>query len=265
MISYYKNRFINLNQTEINLNILRGIGIFETVRFINGKCIFFDDHMNRLFSYNNFFDFNGLDKKQIFDIATETINKNNLKDGLAKIVFVPKNDFSKLEFYIIIRKVPKLKSDSVKIDYFSEIKYPVLRFNPGFKSLFYFGNFLAIKDAKSKNIFEPIFYNKDNIITGGAIKNIFFIKNNSVYTPNLDLGILNGITRFKIINILKENKFKIFESKIEYSDVNNMDEAFLTSSTYGILPCYWGNWQSNYKITKELKNHYNQILKMEYI
>ena len=40
MISYYKNRFINLNQTEINLNILRGIGIFETVRFINGKCIF---------------------------------------------------------------------------------------------------------------------------------------------------------------------------------------------------------------------------------
>ena len=54
---------------------------------------FFDDHMNRLFSYNNFFDFNGLDKKQIFDIATETINKNNLKDGLAKIVFVPKNDF----------------------------------------------------------------------------------------------------------------------------------------------------------------------------
>ena len=46
--------------------------------------------MNRLFSYNNFFDFNGLDKKQIFDIATETINKNNLKDGLAKIVFVPK-------------------------------------------------------------------------------------------------------------------------------------------------------------------------------
>ena len=70
MISYYKNRFINLNQAEINLNILRGIGIFETVRFINGKLIFFDDHINRLFSYNNFFDFNGLDKKEIFDIAT---------------------------------------------------------------------------------------------------------------------------------------------------------------------------------------------------
>ena len=46
---------MGLNQAEINLNILRGIGIFETVRFINGKLIFFDDHINRLFSYNNFF------------------------------------------------------------------------------------------------------------------------------------------------------------------------------------------------------------------
>ena len=45
MISYYKNRFTNLNQSDINLNILKGIGIFETIRFINGKLIFFDDHM----------------------------------------------------------------------------------------------------------------------------------------------------------------------------------------------------------------------------
>jgi len=38
-----------------------------------------------------------------------------------------------------------------------------------------------------------------------------------------------------------------------WSEVNKMDEAFICSSAIGILPCYWGDWKSEYEITKKLQ------------
>ena len=59
----------------------------------------------------------------------------------------------------------------------------------------------AKKDANNKNAFEPVFYNKKQIITECAIRNIFFIKANKIYTPSLDLGVLPGVMRDTILDI----------------------------------------------------------------
>jgi|TARA_B100001540_G_scaffold315845_1_gene344113 branched-subunit amino acid aminotransferase/4-amino-4-deoxychorismate lyase len=264
MISYYKKEFLTDENMPINENLFRGLGVFETIKFTNQKMIFFDEHMDRLFSNNIFFNFEKITKNKIHDIAIQTINKNNLSDGLLKIIIIPKDeDLNDVEFYIFIRKLPEINTDSVKIKFYLESSYPILRFKPAFKSLFYMGNMLAIKDAKNEGIFEPIFYNDNNIITEGAIRNIFFIKNTTIYTPNLDLGILGGVTRSKVLDIGKKLNYKISESIIKYDDINNMDEAFITSTAIGILPCYWDSWNSNYSITLDLKNHYNQMIKIQ--
>ena len=39
-----------------------------------------------------------------------------------------------------------------------------------------------------------------------------------------------------------------------YNDINKMDEAFITSTAVGVLPCFWENWESKYKICLEIKN-----------
>ena len=38
-----------------------------------------------------------------------------------------------------------------------------------------------------------------------------------------------------------------------------MDEAFITSSAIGILPCKWNGWKSDFTVTKKLKNLYNSM------
>ena len=40
-----------------------------------------------------------------------------------------------------------------------------------------------------------------------------------------------------------------------------MDEAFISSTGIGLLPCYWDNWKSNYKITLQLKKDLNLAIK----
>ena len=263
MISYYKGKFLDTETINVNEKLFRGIGIFETIKFSNNKMLFFDEHINRLFS-NIFFDLSKIKKQKIYLDAMKVINKNSILEGLIKIIVIPlSEDWDDLEYYIFIRKLPQVPKEQAKIIFYSEALYPILRFYPMYKSLSYMGNFIAIRDAKLAGAFEPIFYNESHIITEGAIRNIFFIKDDTIYTPSTDLGILNGITRQKIIQLAISEGYKVEKSHINYDDINNMDEAFITSSTIDLLPCYWDGWNSNHSISIKLKNLYNENIKIK--
>jgi len=263
MISYYKGQFLDSKSININEKLFRGIGVFETIKFLNNKMLFFDDHLDRLFT-NHFFDFSKLNKQKIYSDAIKVVNKNSITEGLIKLIVLPlSDDCDDLEYYIFIRALSKNIKSPVKVIFYSEDLYPILRFHPMYKSLSYMGNFMAIKDAKSAGAFEPIFYNKSNIITEGAIRNIFFIKDQIIYTPSTDLGILNGITRQKVIDLAISEGYELKKTQINYDDINNMDEAFITSSAIDILPCYWDGWESNHTITIKLKNLYNESIKIK--
>ena len=263
MISYYKGQFLSSEDIHINEKLFRGIGIFETIKFFDQEILFFKEHIDRLFA-NEFFNFSKLNQEKIYSDSLELINKNSLSHGLIKIVIVPlSDDWDDLEYYIFIRELPQNIPDSVKVIFYSEKCYPILRFNPMYKSLSYMGNFMAIRDAKLEGAFEPIFYNKRNIITEGAIRNIFFIKDNIIYTPSIDLGVLNGITRQHVIRLAHSLDYIVKESTINHEIINTMDEAFITSSAVDILPCFWDGWSSNYSITRKLKNLYNESIKIK--
>ena len=92
----------------------------------------------------------------------------------------------------------------------------------------YIGNMLAKKDAEKNNAFEPVFYNRDGFITECAIRNIFFIKGNTILTPSKNLGVLPGVMRNVIISIAKDLQFDIKETNIPMDSINSMDEAFIS-------------------------------------
>ena len=50
------------------------------------------------------------------------------------------------------------------------------------------------------------------------------------------------------------------ETNIFYSEINTMDEAFISSTGIGLLPCFWKNWNSNFSLTKQIKKElFNRI------
>ena len=68
----------------------------------------------------------------------------------------------------------------------------------------YIGNMLSKRECEKQGGFEPVFYNKAKIITECAIRNIFYIKNNILLTPSLDLGILSGVMRDTVLDIARK-------------------------------------------------------------
>jgi branched-chain amino acid aminotransferase len=65
--------------------------------------------------------------------------------------------------------------------------------------------------------------------------NLFFIKNNEVYTSTGEY-CLNGITRGKAIKVCSQNKIKYSETNFTFEDIENCNEVFVTGTFAGIIP-----------------------------
>ena len=148
----------------------------------------------------------------------------------------------------------------MKVVFYPEEKYPIIRFNPAIKSLNYIGNMLAKKNAEKEGAFEPVFFNRDGNVTECAIRNIFFIQDKTLLTPNIELGVLPGVMRDTIIDLAPDLDLLVSEENIPVEDINNMDEAFISSTGIGLLPCYWDGWNSKFPITSILKEKLNALI-----
>ena len=249
-----------------DLGFLYGDGLFETMRFDNANIFSFDKHFSRLekglhelslqIPYN---------KKTVYRLLNEIIQKNNLNSGILRLMITRGTQNKKINniipnLYISIKPFYSIPTKPVKIIFYSENQFPLIRFNPAIKSMNYLGNILAKKKCAEDGAYEPAFYNSKNIITECAIRNIFFIKDNELFTPSLDLGILSGVMRETILSIAKSSNLKYHELHINFNEIDDYDEAFITSTGIGLLPCYWEGFKSDYKLTSIIKKElFNRI------
>ena len=251
------------SQAHISINdygLMRGYAVFETIRFDNRIARNLDNHISRLIKATTFIRINSkiINSESITENVKEIININKLKSGLIKIIITKGNmeNTNQLNvspnIFFVIKKMYDIPTEPVRVVFYNEKKYPILRFNPAIKSINYLGNMMAIEDANQENAFEVIFY-KDNKITECSMRNIFFIKDDKLITPTLELGILSGTTRAKISKLANNVNLEYLEQDILLNNVNSMDEAFICSSVIGVLPCYWDNWKSNFRKTKQIQ------------
>ena len=247
---------------------LLGDGLFETIRFQNGRLFQPEKHLKRLHSGLNIIQIE-LDKSntELISCLEEMVIRNDIRSGLLRLMITrgkiegtPWNFTGIPNVYITIRPLTEELKKPVKVVFYPEEKYPIIRFNPAIKSLNYIGNMLAKKNAEKEGAFEPVFFNRDGYVTECAIRNIFFIQDKTLMTPVIDLGVLPGVMRETIMEIALELDLIVSEKIIPFNSINDMDEAFISSTGIGLLPCYWDGWNSEFPITYLLKEKLNGII-----
>ena len=247
---------------------LLGDGLFETIRFQNGRLFQPEKHLKRLHSGLNIIQIE-LDKSntELISCLKEIVIRNDILSGLLRLMITrgkiegtPWNFTGIPNVYITIRPLTEEPKKPVKVVFYPEKKYPLIRFNPAIKSLNYIGNMLAKKNAEKESTFEPVFFNRDGYVTECALRNIFFIQDKTLMTPGIDLGVLPGVMRETIMEIALELDLIVSEKIIPFNSINDMDEAFISSTGIGLLPCYWEGWNSEFPITYLLKEKLNGII-----
>ena len=82
---------------------------------------------------------------------------------------------------------------------------------------------------------DILFVTEDSRVLECSTSNIFFKKDGITYTPALETGILEGITRRHLINCLREQGDRVEEQKILFSDIMHAQDIWLTNSVRGIV------------------------------
>jgi 4-amino-4-deoxychorismate lyase len=262
MIYFYNGKFLNNNEKvkiiPLSDGVMYGYGLFETISIKNFKAIYLEEHLKRLREGLETLGIGFLYSNQKIKQCIEKLISLNKFNGALKITVVKNNNLSDL--IIMMKK----SSYSIK-DYkrgFNITISDVTRNSTSkivrLKTINYLENLLEFKKAKANFCDEVIFFNEKNFLAEGAISNIFIVKNNKLYTPSLENGLLSGIMRMKVI---KECDMDIIETNITKDFLENADEVFLTNSLMELMPVRSiknTNYKcSNFIISNYLKNIVN--------
>lgn len=99
----------------------------------------------------------------------------------------------------------------------------------------YLNSMLALREAISGGAEEALLLDTQGYISEGSGENIFLVKNNILYTPELT-SCLAGITRETIITLAKELSLEVVERCITRDEVYIADEAFFTGTAAEVTP-----------------------------
>ena len=95
---------------------------------------------------------------------------------------------------------------------------------------------IARSEWQSKTISESIMLDFNDNVIEGTMSNIFGVKKNIFYTPNIKFSGIEGIMRGVILKLLKKNKKKYMIKKIMLKELLKFDEVFVCNSIFGIWP-----------------------------
>lgn len=100
----------------------------------------------------------------------------------------------------------------------------------------YVNSVLAKREAKRQGFDEAIMLDADGRVAEGTGENIFAVHKGRIYTPPLDMPILEGITRDAVITLAKASGFEIVEQSFTRDFLYQVAEVFFTGTACEITP-----------------------------
>lgn len=95
---------------------------------------------------------------------------------------------------------------------------------------------LAFFEAEAAGFDDALMLSADGLIAEGTTWNVFWRDGNTLCTPALDVGILEGVTRSIILEMAAREGLRTREVRMPRSELDHVDEVFATMTSRGIVP-----------------------------
>lgn len=209
-----------------------GFGVYENIRLRKGALFFAETHVDRLFvSAESIGLTHSFEKQNILKWINELIHKNNIDSCNIKIMLIGGNK----PLLYIFELAPKFVDKKLYKTGVHIIISEYERFLPKAKTLNMLPSYILYKNAMKQNAYDALLHDSKNIIHEGTRSNVFFVKDNTLYTPPKEL-ILEGVTRSTVIACAKEHGLNVEEQNITLDELPEFDGTFMTNTSGKIVP-----------------------------
>jgi branched-chain amino acid aminotransferase len=100
----------------------------------------------------------------------------------------------------------------------------------------YLNSVQAKQEAIRGGFDEAIMLNTDGLVAEGSGENLFLVRDGAVITPPVTAGILAGITRATVMQLLRDDGTEVSEGSLARSDLYYADELFFTGTAAEVTP-----------------------------
>ncbi len=233
-----------------NRGFLFGDAVFETVKIVNGKVLFLEDHYFRLMASMRILrmeipmDFT----MEYFEEQLVLVAKINghIKSSRARITcyrnnggyYLPTNNT--ISFLIHTSSIDvsqyTIESLSYEVDLYKDF-YISKQLLSTLKTTNKIINVAASIYASENGFDNCILLNDNKNVVEVLQGNIFMVLGNMLITPSITEGCINGVMRKQILMLAKKIKhLEVVEQVISPFDLQKADELFFTNVIKGIQP-----------------------------
>lgn len=229
--------------------LLYGDGVFEGLRVYGGEVFRMAEHINRLWeSANSIMLAIPVSKTELADSINSTVSANGIRDGYVRLMVtrgagslgLDPNRTSDPQVIIIADNITlypqEFYENGLEIVTASTIRNHPAALSPRVKSLNYLNNILAKIEGLKAGCVEALMLNHKGEVAECTGDNIFLVKKGKLFTPSIDAGILDGITRGVVIELARKNGIVVVEGSMTRHDVYTADECLLTGSAAEVVP-----------------------------
>ena len=233
-----------------NRAFLYGDAVFETVKIVNAKILFLEDHYFRLMSSMrvvrmeipmNF-------TMEYFEEQILILAKvKNLENSARARITVFRNDGgyylpqnNTISFLINVEsledKLYSINQEEYKVDLYNDF-YVAKQLLSSIKTTNKLINITGSIFAKENDLDNCLLLNDSKNVIEALQGNIFMLNGNKLITPPVSEGCLNGVMRKQIIGLAKKiETLEVAEEAISPFDLQKADELFITNVIKGIQP-----------------------------
>ena len=228
-----------------------GDGLFETIKAVHGKLLFFEDHYFRLMASMRIMRMEipmSFTLEFLQDEILKTIKANQLDTATCRVKLqvhrveggLYKPESNDVEFIVSVKALDQdfylLNESDYEVDLFKDFYVSpslISTLKSNNKAL----NVVGSIYAKENKLDNCLLINTNKSVVEALNGNVFLVKGNTIKTPPLSDGCLKGIIRkqlIEIINLMEE--YTLEEASISPFEIQKADEMFITNVITGIQP-----------------------------
>ena len=226
---------------------LFGDSVYEVMRTVDNNPLFWEEHLERLWRSASLLQIpmHTLDPEQLWEETQAVLQRADWGESYLRLIItrglgtlkVDHLGFAQPSRVIIAQPLSKLPQQlyeqGCRLKSFRTTEGGI---DPRIKSSNKLRAVMAVAEAKAAGADEALRLDPQNQVLEGATSTLFMVRDAVLWTPPLQAGILEGITRAKIIQLAQSMKLPIYERSFDLQTLLGAEEVFICSSIRGLWP-----------------------------
>jgi 4-amino-4-deoxychorismate lyase len=218
---------------------LRGRAAFETTRVYGGTPFRLDAHLERFANSAARLNLPPLDRALFHELTAQALAAAAEPDCFVRLYLTPGREGSGDPVALVLVQALPPELEEMRARGIRLISLP-LGVEPsllgGVKSTSYALNMVAVDEAKRRGADDALFLRPEGVVLEGPTTNIWWRRGNVLYTPAIELGILQGVTRGVLIELAVERGYEVEVGVYPLAAATEAEEAFTSSAVREVMP-----------------------------